>query len=109
MLKEAEVAIVKKSTDAASAKWVKEVPKGSIGYVCTSNTGCVTTGKTPQCCGTSTPTANKAGVTTGQYKMCNTKTLTTYKDKAAASFKFSCKATQLVASAGAILAAAYLM
>lgn len=109
-LDEAEKATTKKSEDEVKAAWVKDVKKGELGFDCTKETAtaalCVAT---KQCCGTATPKANKAGDTKGQRKVCNTAALTTFKDKGTAEFTFKCGATQLIASAGAVLAAAYLM
>jgi len=107
-LVEAEKATTKKSEDDVKALWVKDVKVGALGFDCTGTASgkCVAE---KQCCGPATPKANKAGDVAGQRQVCNTPTLTTFKDKALAEFTFKCGAKQLVASAGAILAAAYYM
>jgi len=100
----------KKTKATLSAAWLKANPPkaGEMGFSClppAAKTACGT-----MCCGNATPKGNDFSVTTGQLKMvCGSKTTEVFKNALGDEFIFKCGAKHLVASAGAILAAAYLM
>jgi len=85
----------------------KNKPTGAAeGAPCTLTT----CGAATQCCGTSTPEANAVGVTDGQLKdVCVDKTTLKYTDGLGREYSHQCGAKALLASASALLAAAFLM
>jgi len=96
-----------------TAAWLKDnkPAAGKFFAACSATLKCTeaATGKTA-CCGTATPKANKAGETAGVQKSVCGSNVSAQSNALGDEFTFKCSgAQQLLASAGAVLAAAYLL
>jgi len=96
-------------TSELAAAFLKdnEPAGGKEGGACKKKSDCT---ETDHCCGTAIPKTNAPGVTTGQQTgRCASMTTKGYKDGLGVEFTHTCGASKLVAAAGAILSAVYLM
>lgn len=103
---ETQEAETEKETAALAVLYLEDNPPaaGEAGSACVAG-ACTTE---THCCGTSTPSGNAAGVTDGQ----NTNVCAaagSYTDILTQSYTHVCGAQKLLATAGAVLAAVYLM